>query len=87
MMMSMFCFARYVWTYNECQHVAHVAKTDDNVLMNVTQLMDVLDSRQDSQKQFIACSVPSRNIAIGKVHSNLLNSRDNNNNLESLVKN
>lgn len=56
----------YVWTYNECQHVAHVAKTDDNVLMNVTQLMHILNSRQDSQKQFIACSVPSRNIATGR---------------------
>jgi len=56
----------YVWTYNECSHVPHVAKTDDNVMMNVTHLMNVLNSRQDSEKQFIACSVPSRNIATGR---------------------
>ena len=57
---------RYVWTYNECSHVPHVAKTDDNVMMNVTHLMNVLNTRQDSEKQFIACSVPSRNIATGE---------------------
>jgi len=59
----------YVWTYNECNHVPYVAKTDDNVEMNVAQLLKILESRRDGDdgdKQFIACSVPSRNIATGR---------------------
>ena len=57
-----------MWTYNECNHVPYVAKTDDNVEMNVAQLLKILESRRDGDdgdKQFIACSVPSRNIATG----------------------
>ena len=57
----------YVWTYNECRHVPYVAKTDDNVVMNVTRLLSILRTREakDVNKWFIACSVPSRNIATG----------------------
>ena len=57
----------YVWTYNECGHVPYVAKTDDNVVMNVTRLLAILRNREarDVNKWFIACSVPSRNIATG----------------------
>ena len=57
----------YVWTYNECGHVPYVAKTDDNVVMNVTRLLSILRTREakDVNKWFIACSVPSRNIATG----------------------
>ena len=56
---------RYVWTYNECGHVPYVAKTDDNVDINLTDLLKILKSRHDDDKHFIACSVPSRNIATG----------------------
>ena len=55
----------YVWTYSACGHVPHVAKTDDNVDMDVAELLEILGSRRDGDKQFIACSVPSRNIATG----------------------
>jgi len=59
----------YVWTYNECRHVPYVAKTDDNVVMNVTRLLSILRTREakDVNKWFIACSVPSRNIATGRL--------------------
>jgi len=57
----------YVWTYNECGHVPYVAKTDDNVDINLTDLLKILNSRHDDDKHFIACSVPSRNIATGRL--------------------
>lgn len=59
----------YVWTYNECRHVPYVAKTDDNVVMNITRLLSILGTREerDVDKWFIACSVPSRNIATGRL--------------------
>lgn len=57
----------YVWTYSACGHVPHVAKTDDNVDMDVAELLEILGSRRDGDKQFIACSVPSRNIATGRL--------------------
>ena len=62
-----FFVSRYVWTYNECRHVPYVAKTDDNVVMNITRLLSILGTREerDVDKWFIACSVPSRNIATG----------------------
>ena len=50
-MMLMFCFARYVWTYNECQHVAHVAKTDDNVKKFFGSLDDFLVTSLASQHE------------------------------------
>jgi len=57
----------YVWTYNYCRDVPYVGKTDDNVELNIPELISVLSSRKDKNKQFIACSVPSRNIATGRL--------------------
>ena len=61
------CVCRYVWTYNYCAGVPYVGKTDDNVELNIPALISVLSSRKDKNKQFIACSVPSRNIATGRL--------------------
>lgn len=60
------CVCRYVWTYNYCAGVPYVGKTDDNVELNISRLMSILHRRKDKNKQFIACSVPSRNIATGE---------------------
>ena len=63
------CVVRYVWTYNSCGDVPYVGKTDDNVELNIGRLLSILESRRDQNKQFIACSVPSRNIATGETVS------------------
>jgi len=57
----------YVWTYNDCGNVPYVGKTDDNVELDLARLMVTLQSRRDKHDQFIACSVPSRNIATGRL--------------------
>ena len=59
--------SRYVWTYHDCGTVPYVGKTDDNVELNLPKLMLTLQTRRDKHEQFIACSVPSRNIATGRL--------------------
>ena len=66
-MISIRSLARYVWTYNQCGDVPYVAKTDDNVELNIPRLISVLKARKDKENQFITCSVPSRNIATGRL--------------------
>ena len=56
-----------MWTYTDCGSVPYVGKTDDNVELNLPRLMLTLQSRRDKHDQFIACSVPSRNIATGRL--------------------
>lgn len=57
----------YVWTFNDCGNVPYVGKTDDNVELDLARLMVTLQARRDKHDQFIACSVPSRNIATGRL--------------------
>ena len=47
----------YAWTHRNCQQVRAVAKTDDNVELNMQALVDV-SVREDT----IACTVPNRNL-------------------------
>ena len=47
----------YAWTHRNCRHVRAVAKTDDNVELNMQALVDV-SVREDT----IACTVPNRNL-------------------------
>ena len=58
----------YVWTYTRCPQVQYTGKTDDNVVLDMDRLMDILSKRKKGEdKNFIACSVPSRNIATGRL--------------------
>ena len=36
--------AGYVWSYTQCRHVRHVAKTDDNVVLDLDKLLSYLDN-------------------------------------------
>ena len=56
----------YVWAYTRCRQVEYVAKTDDNVVLDMDRLINILKDRKGTSKDFIACSVPSRNIATGR---------------------
>jgi len=56
----------YVWAYTRCLQVEYTAKTDDNVELDMDRLISILRTRRRS-KDFMACSVPSRNIATGRL--------------------
>ena len=57
----------YAWAYTRCAQAEYTAKTDDNVVLDMDRLINILRERTRSTKDFIACSVPSRNIATGRL--------------------
>ena len=52
----------YVWVYTHCRHVQAVAKTDDNVHLDMQKLVDVTTVRKKVAENTIACTVPNRNL-------------------------
>ena len=50
----------YVWTYLQCPHVRLVAKTDDNVVLDMQSLMKSVDNKHYEHDQFVACTSPNR---------------------------
>ena len=43
--------AGYVWSYTQCRHVRHVAKTDDNVVLDLDKLLSYLDNLNTDQAE------------------------------------
>merc|ERR1719357_1860289 len=56
----------YVWTQTSWARAKYVGKTDDNVQLDMDKLLKILKQRKNYQRDFIACSVPSRNIGTGR---------------------
>jgi len=51
----------YVWSYLHCDKVGYVAKSDDNVELDLIMMMEALKARTDITEDFIGCSTPNRN--------------------------
>ena len=51
----------YVWSFLHCSKVGYVAKSDDNVELDMVKMMEALQSRKDITEDFIGCSTPNRN--------------------------
>ena len=45
----------YVWAYTQCRHVEYVAKTDDNVELDLDTVTAGLEARTGSKENFITC--------------------------------
>ena len=50
----------YVWSYINCPNVKFVAKTDDNVVLDMDSLMHAVDQKQYHHEKWIACTTPNR---------------------------
>lgn len=50
----------YVWSYINCPNVKLVAKTDDNVVLDMDSLMHAVDHKQYNHEKWIACTTPNR---------------------------
>ena len=51
----------YVWAYRHCQNVKFVAKSDDNVFLDLDGLLTALKERNSNSQNYIACTTPNRN--------------------------
>merc|ERR1712083_1134712 len=45
----------YVWAYTFCGEVDYIAKTDDNVELDIDTVMDALEQRKEQGENFITC--------------------------------
>ena len=52
----------YVWAAKNCPHAAAVAKTDDNVELDMVALVDAVIEKKIIKDNTIACTVPNRNL-------------------------
>ena len=53
----------YVWVYTHCRHVQAVAKTDDNVYLDMINLLDLLNERKLQENSIVCGSgTPHRNM-------------------------
>jgi len=57
----------YVWSWLYCNTVSWVAKTDDNVELDMERLTDRLMRRKVGGKIFLCSNSPSRNVVVGRV--------------------
>ena len=52
----------YIWTYQHCDQVEHVVKTDDNVVMDMSQLMTLSQSKLPENTIVCGSGTPHRNM-------------------------
>jgi len=58
----------YVWAYLYCPTTRYVAKTDDNIVLDLDRLTRALARRDTGGRESFLCSnSPSRNIGVGRV--------------------
>merc|ERR1719483_1416998 len=53
----------YVWSWLHCPDAKYIAKSDDNAVLDLTRLVNVLDTRQYTETDII-CSTPIRNCPV-----------------------
>jgi len=51
----------YVWSYLQCRDVPYVAKTDDNVILDMDKLLQAVQTKSYHHPKWIACTTPNRN--------------------------
>ena len=51
----------YVWSYLQCRNVPYVAKTDDNVILDMDKLLQAVQTKSYHHPKWIACTTPNRN--------------------------
>ena len=51
----------YVWSYLHCSSVKYVAKTDDNVVLDLDKLVTAIRTKQYQHDKWVACTTPNRN--------------------------
>ena len=51
----------YVWSYLYCSGVKYVAKTDDNVVLDLDKLVTAIKTKEYQHNNWIACTTPNRN--------------------------
>ena len=52
----------YIWTYENCDQVEHVVKTDDNVVMDMSQLMSLSQNKLPENTIVCGSGTPHRNM-------------------------
>jgi len=57
----------YVWAYRHCGTTRFVAKSDDNVVLDLERLTLALSRRKGRRASFLCSNSPSRNVGVGRV--------------------